>query len=177
MSSFLHVLHIDDEPAILDTVKLVVANESKGQIIVDQAINLAEARQALINRAYDIMLIDLGLDDSKGIETIEALKVYGIPMVVFSGINETEMLIAVANVGVEDYIVKPAVTSANLVNRLRFAHTRYMRRIEGEKQWELMGSTMARRKTAFDNVALEALKPFISCPRTVSACGATFAGV
>lgn len=172
-----HILHVDDDPVILDTVKLVLANETDNRMVVDQATSLAEARQALVDKAYDILLVDLGLDDSKGIETIEALRVYDIPMVILSGTGEQEVLMAAADAGVEDFLVKPAITSAHLVNRLRFAHARYMRRVEGEKQRELLNRMTVGKKASFNNVTFEALKPFISCADVVAGSRAPFARV
>ena len=159
MPTPLHVLHIDDSPAILETVKYALGDE----MIVDGARSLAEAREKLERNSYDILLVDLGLGDSGGVGTIEALKGYGVPIVVLSGLDDPEILAAAAEAGASDYLTKPAVTSVTLRSKVKFTHARHKRQIGQEKQREMNRQIGAKRKAAFEAVAFEALKPFISC--------------
>lgn len=159
MPTPLHVLHIDDSPAILETVKYALGDE----MVVDGAISLSEARRILERQHFDILLVDLGLGDSGGVATIEALKGYNIPIVVLSGLDDPEILEAAAEAGASDYLTKPAISSVRLKSRMKFTHARHQRQIAREKQLEVNRRVGEKRKVAFEAVAFEALKPFISC--------------
>lgn len=159
MPTLLHVLHIDDSPAILETVKCALGDE----MVVDGAMSLSEAREKLGRNSYDVLLVDLGLGDSGGVATIEALKGYGVPIVVLSGLDDPETLAAAAEAGAADYLTKPSVSSVTLRSKVKFTHARHKRQVGQEKQREMNRRVGERRKAAFEAVAFEALKPFISC--------------
>lgn len=169
----LKVLHIDDSPAILETVKFALGDE----MAVDGVRNLAEARQKLETNRYDILLVDLGLEDSGGVATVKALKGYNIPIVVLSGLDDPEVLAAAAEAGAADYLTKPAVTSVRLRNRMCFAHARHQRFVNQERQREINRRVGTKQREAFGSVAFEALKPFISCSEVIGVSRAPFARV
>ncbi|MDD5300628.1 MAG: PAS domain S-box protein [Gallionella sp.] len=76
------VLHIEDDPDIFHVVS-EVANEV---VDMDQARNLAEARQMLGKCRYDLVILDLELPDGSGKELLPLLKgaLPPIPVLVFS---------------------------------------------------------------------------------------------
>jgi DNA-binding response OmpR family regulator len=65
---------------------------------------LAEAKSALNTQSFDIMLVDLGLPDSQGIDTLKSLSKYKIPKVVLTGRSDISK--EVAQFGAIDYVVK-----------------------------------------------------------------------
>jgi DNA-binding response OmpR family regulator len=165
-ANLLHVLHVDDQPEILALVEQCLT----GEATVKGADSLAAAKSMLAQASYDIILLDLGLPDSQGTSTVEALRCYGIPIVVLSGMDSPEMLSAAAEAGADDFIPKSSVTPTRLVNRLRFAHARYMRRM-GEAKERKGG-----KKRSFTGSTFEALKPFISCADVAGPAGRRLLG-
>jgi DNA-binding response OmpR family regulator len=157
MPTPLHILHVDDEPMVLDMVRAALV----GEMTVDRATSLAQAREQLAVQSYDLLLVDLRLGDSDGVGTVTALRPYNIPIVVLSVLDKPEVLAAAAEAGAEDYILKAGATPLRLLNRLRFAHARYQKRMAYEQ-----GEAKRRagqRKRYLETAAFEALKPFISC--------------
>ncbi len=170
MPAPLSILHIDDEPIILDMVREIL----KDTVRVDRAESLAAAREMIIINGYDLLLVDLKLGDSDGVETIEALRPYGIPMVVLSALDAPEVLAAAAAAGADDYILKTSLGSMKLLNRLQFAHARHLRREAYARQEEARRE--AQRKRYFDEGTFEAIKPFISCANVAMSSRRVFAG-
>jgi two-component system OmpR family response regulator len=163
MPQRLHILHIENEPAILDMVRMALIDEME----VDRALSLAAAHEQIAIQSYDMLLVDLMLDDSAGVDTVNALKGYGIPMVVLSAVDRPEVLAACAAAGADDYILKPGITLLRLLNRLRFAHARHQRcreNLDEDREWKA-----SKKKRYLDEAALEALKPFITCGHLVAA--------
>lgn len=171
MPTHLHILHVDDEPLMLDAVRALL----DGEIEVDRALSLAAAQEMLTYEPYDVLLVDLLLGDSDGVATVEALRGYGIPIVVLSALDAPEVLAAAAAAGAEDYITKASVNRLRLINRIRFVYTRHQRRVAYERQERDRKET--QRKRYLDGAAFEALKPFISCANVAMGSRQTLVGV
>ncbi len=84
---------------------------------------LAKAISSLAQDAYDVILLDLSLPDSRGFETLKTIKEHSwaIPIVILSGINDEELAIQAVRQGAQDYLVKGQVTGKILVHALRYA--------------------------------------------------------
>ncbi len=143
------VLHIEDEA---DTVATVGA-ALQGEMTVMVAGSLADGQRCLVTDRYDVVLVDLNLPDSQGVETVRALAGCGVPLVVLSGLEDQATLTGAAEAGADDYLLKSALTRQRLLNRLRFAHSRHMARP--------MVQPAKRRR--LDQAALDALTPYIRC--------------
>ena len=84
---------------------------------------LADATQILETETFDIILLDLGLPDSRGLETFLEMKrlAPNIPVVVMSGLDDETLAIdAVAN-GAQDYICKDRWDCHLIVRSLNYA--------------------------------------------------------
>lgn len=84
---------------------------------------LAQAISFLAQDSYDVILLDLSLPDSRGLETLKTLKEHSlaIPIVILSGINDEELAIQAVRQGAQDYLVKGQVQGEILVQALRYA--------------------------------------------------------
>ncbi len=80
-------------------------SEFKVKVVVD----LAETKQALQQKyLYDIILLDLNLPDSAGLNTLSAVMETGltIPVVVLSGSGDGEMFKAAREMGASGFLLK-----------------------------------------------------------------------
>jgi two-component system, sensor histidine kinase and response regulator len=80
--------------------------------------------------SFDVILLDLSLPDSQGIETLKTLakKAFQVPIVILTGMNDEELAIQAVRQGAQDYLVKGQVMGKVLVHALRYAIER--KRIE-----------------------------------------------
>lgn len=110
------ILLVDDHPVIRDGMALLIAHSFPGHQVL-QAGSLAEA-QACLRRegAITLVLLDLGLPDSKGVETIEALHELGTNarIVVMSANNDAQTILAAIDAGASGYVPKSAETTVML---------------------------------------------------------------
>ena len=100
------ILHIDDEPHILNLIKLIL--ESEG-IEVDIECNPRSGLRKAINNSYDLILLDLMMIGLTGFEVAERIRAANIktPIMILSAKNQMVDKFKSINVGVDDYMVKP----------------------------------------------------------------------
>ena len=116
----LRILLIEDADADAQVVENVLQEYA---FIVRRAGRLGDALIAVRSEQFDAILADLGLPDSAGLATVEALRQHAvaIPIVVMTGrADESTALRAVA-AGAEDYLVKGNTDAGTLVRAIRYA--------------------------------------------------------
>ncbi len=113
------VLVADDEPAIRRLLRTSLPTQ--GWRVLEAASG-AEALQAVERGGVDVLLLDLGLPDSDGLDVIRRLREGGssLPIVVLSARDDEGGKVAALELGADDYVTKP-FGMAELVARLRTA--------------------------------------------------------
>ena len=106
MKKFYRILLVEDNQGDAELVREFFSGEDR--FIISHVEKLSEAQKYLTENKVDIILLDLGLPDSKGLDTINSMKKYScdIPVVVLTGNDdETIGLKAVKN-GAQDFVLK-----------------------------------------------------------------------
>lgn len=124
MNGEIRVLQIDDDEIDVRLVKRALAKSTKSaKFVVESASCLADGLNLLKTKQYDVLLLDLGLPDSNGIETVQSASKANanIPIVVLTGLeNEETGLEAIKN-GASDYLVKGPAMETSLVRTALYA--------------------------------------------------------
>lgn len=70
----------------------------------------------------DIVLLDLHLPDSQGLDTLKALLTITttIPIVILTGLDDDEMATAALQEGAQDYLIKGEINRDTLIRSLRY---------------------------------------------------------
>ncbi len=100
------ILVIDDEPVVCESCQRIL---SKEDFKVDTNTNPKEAfNQALFNN-YDLILLDLMMDEMDGIELLTALREEkpDLPVIIITGYPTKKSKQEATDLGVSDYIIKP----------------------------------------------------------------------
>ena len=84
---------------------------------------LATAMVAVAENEYDVVLLDLSLPDSQGLETLTRLRTAcsSTATVILSGHGDEETALGAVQQGAQDYLVKGSVDGDGLVRALRYA--------------------------------------------------------
>lgn len=122
-----NVLLFEDNPEQLDLLRqLFDTSPDLTTFRLATAGRLGEGVQRLNDGAFDLILLDLGLPDSDGIETfIRVLEAApDVPIVVLSGINHVALAIETVQLGAQDYLVKGRVGPDLLIRSMQYARER-----------------------------------------------------
>ena len=112
------VLVVDDDPAI---VRALVINLRARQYEVDSAEDGAGALRAAAARHPDVVVLDLGLPDTDGVDVIRRLREWSrVPILVLSARHASGEKVQALDAGADDYVTKPFGMD-ELLARLRAA--------------------------------------------------------
>ena len=113
-----HVLLVEDNPG--DVLLITEALREAG-IELLTARRLDDALRVLRTDGVDIVLLDLGLPDSQGIDTLgSVLAATRQPVIVLTGLDDERTGLEAVRLGAEDYLVKGRVDAASLARSVRF---------------------------------------------------------
>lgn len=117
------ILLIEDNPAdarlIDEMFKEIKAHEY--ELIIKK--NLQEGFNYLNNNEIDILLLDLSLPDSTGLETFQKAHANDpqLPIVILSGLEDEDVAIRAVRQGAQDYFVKGDINSRILSRAMSYA--------------------------------------------------------
>ena len=119
------ILIVEDNP---DDLELIGATLRRASFSVDVATNLADACSMLRSGSYDVMLSDLGLPDSSGLDTYVRLSRTdpSVPVVILSGDDDLDLAVEAVQRGAQDYLTKTIENYREVLIRvIRFAVERH----------------------------------------------------
>ena len=119
----MHVLLVEDSPTDADLLRRVFLRSGKEHWQMTQVERLANAIAQCQENSFDVVLLDLGLPDSDGLETVTEFRanVPTMPVVVLTMMDDDELALQVMAHGAQDYLVKDQITTQLLVRSLRYA--------------------------------------------------------
>jgi PAS domain S-box-containing protein len=130
------LLLLEDNPSDARLIREMLIEATHVMFTLKSADRLSNGLALLQEDTFDVLLMDLSLPDSQGLETLVAVHKHtpNLPIVVLTGFDdETTGIKAVQN-GAQDYLVKGQVDSHLLVRALRYAIER--QHIDAELEWE-----------------------------------------
>jgi diguanylate cyclase (GGDEF)-like protein len=122
------VLLIEDNPGDARLIQEMLAEGEGGQFELECVDRLSIGMERLTRSGIDIVLLDLGLPDSQGFDTLK--KVLNLPMelpiiVVLTGTDSEELAVKAIQAGAQDYLVKGQIDGRLLMRVMRYAMERH----------------------------------------------------
>jgi signal transduction histidine kinase/CheY-like chemotaxis protein len=117
----LSILVVEDNPG--DVVIVAELIKSSGiNFNLTYAKNLRETLSLCTEHDFDIILLDLGLPDSVGLETLKKIQVFKVksPVVVMTGLDDEDIALASLREGAQDYLVKNRLTSDIILRTIKY---------------------------------------------------------
>ena len=103
------ILLVEDSPVACKLVRDILSNSSETiDLVVKTSGDLAGAIDLLDQESFEVVLLDLGLPDSDGIDTVKRVHASSpdIPIIVLTGSDDQRLGIEAIKEGAEDYIIK-----------------------------------------------------------------------
>lgn len=122
------LLCVDDEPAMLDLIKLYL--ERYGEFAVTTASSAVEALDMFRDRSFDAIVSDYEMEGQNGVEFLGRLRGQGntTPFILFTGKGREEVAAAAMNGGADFYVQKggdPRAQFADLAHKIEVAVERH----------------------------------------------------
>ncbi len=118
-----HILLVEDSPDDADILMEFLNEACPEEFVFTHVFYLRNALEELLRESPDVVLQDLNLPDSEGIETFRRLHAAApqLPVVVLTGIADETVAIEAVKQGAQDYLVKGEVDANRISRAVRFA--------------------------------------------------------
>lgn len=147
MDGVASILVVDDNPKFLSDALPMYGYD------VTVAKDGLEALKILMNKTFDIILLDVMMPNMNGWDTLKAIrsnkKTQYIPVIMITAVSEDQKVVSGLKIGADDYIVKPFILP-NLLARIEAVLRRSKWQQEAQPKTE---------KTLNQDVNIDALTP------------------
>ncbi|HEX2394840.1 MAG TPA: response regulator, partial [Bacteroidales bacterium] len=122
MEQSLNILIVEDNPGDIVIIKELIRS-SGISFISAHASTLKETMILCEKNEYDIILLDLGLPDSLGLNTLKQLhaKYDRAPLVVMTGLDDEDTALEALREGAQDYLVKNRLTADGIIRTIKYS--------------------------------------------------------
>ncbi|GBD50915.1 response regulator [Microcystis aeruginosa NIES-298] len=123
LSQDIKVLLIEDNLAEARLLKEILKGNEKKEFHLVNVSRLSEAISLLQQTNFDVILLDLTLPDSQGLESLAPLLITApkLPIVVLTNTNDDNLALAALRQGAQDYLIKREVSLEILTRSLCYA--------------------------------------------------------
>jgi MinD-like ATPase involved in chromosome partitioning or flagellar assembly/CheY-like chemotaxis protein len=126
------VLLIEDNPGDARLIREMLAEVRGGTFNLEHTNRLSTGLSRLGEGGIDVVLLDLSLPDSQGLETFARVHAQApeVPIIALTGLDDEELAVKAVREGAQDYLVKGQVDSSLLVRSMRYAIERHRAQAE-----------------------------------------------
>jgi DNA-binding response OmpR family regulator len=156
MINELKILLVEDNEGDERLIRELLCEQKLISFNIDLATSLKESADKISKIKYDIILLDLGLPDSSGVDTLIRLIALfpGLAtIIILTGLNDTEIGLKAVNNGAQDYIIKGQVDSEKLIKSIIYSYERS--RLNNELKTQIEARIHAEKEILKLNSELE----------------------
>ena len=136
--SAIRVLLIEDSPTYAHLVRSMLSVAKATDFDVVHAERLEDGLHSLEQDGFDVILLDLMLPDSNGLDTLQKVgdRVGSVPVLVLTSVDDEETSLKALHEGAADYLVKSEVSANWLCRAILYAieRARVAAPEEGERE-------------------------------------------
>ncbi len=123
----LNILVIDDNPEDGNATQAMLKEGLGTQFECTQATMISDALKYVKEQTFDIILLDLMLPDSLGLDTLRQFRQTNpcAAILIVSGLQDEALAVQAVQYGAQDYLIKGQVNSHTLSRAIRYAVERH----------------------------------------------------
>jgi signal transduction histidine kinase len=120
------ILLVEDNPPDARLLREIFREITHTKFQLTHVTQLSEAVSQLGKSGFDVILLDLSLPDSFGLETVERalLMAPSLPIIVLTGLNDENIGIQALRKGAQDYLIKGQINKDLLVRVIKYSMER-----------------------------------------------------
>jgi len=117
------LLLIEDNPGDARLLREMFNEQDSHITELTHAECMCDAEKHLQQRAFDLILLDLGLPDAQGMEAVRRAHQVAprVPLVVLTGLDDESLATQALQEGAQDYLIKSQIDARGLLRALRYA--------------------------------------------------------
>ena len=122
----IEILLVEDDPVDVALLQSSLDESGGGRFALEVAASLTQALACLGRAQTDLVLTDLNLPDSNGLDTFKAVKAAArdVPVIILSGMDDETTAVNAVHAGAEDYLVKDRLTPPLVLRAIIYAMER-----------------------------------------------------
>jgi diguanylate cyclase (GGDEF)-like protein/PAS domain S-box-containing protein len=119
----LRLLVIEDNIDDVYYLKHMLKRSQDGPYEIEQAATMAEGLQLLDSQSFDLVLLDLSLPDSYGLQSFTTVNDYfpAVPVLILTGHKDESLASQAVRAGAQDYLPKGEIETSVLCRSIRYA--------------------------------------------------------
>ena len=117
------VLVIEDDPTDVVLLEEILETSELANFMVFSVDRVAKLQECLSRQTFEVIITDLGLPDSKGLNTYREVRdiAPNLPVIVVTGNDDEVIGFQALSEGAQDYLVKGQLTGGTLARSIRYA--------------------------------------------------------
>lgn len=121
------VLHIEDDDGDAHLIRHVLSSDVTFRFEIVREERMAEALKYMDGNSVDVILLDLSLPDSSGLDSVIQLRTFAPEqaIVVVSGLDDQSLALEAVKNGAQDYLLKNELNSSATARAIRYAMERH----------------------------------------------------
>jgi len=154
MNTPIRVLLIEDDLIFAEMIRDMLENSQMPSFQMEHQDSIAGALEYLNKGEPQVVLLDLWLPDSKGLDTFQRIHTWApqVPVIVMSGMDEESMAVQAVRRGAQDYLVKKNVDRDLLSRAILYARERHHLQTALEKARDEMEQRVTERTADISNI-------------------------
>lgn len=119
----LNILFVEDNPPDIRLVHELLKETKKNQFVVVNQQLLSASLNSLNKQSFDVILLDLGLPDSQGIDTFREINkiAFNTPIIILTGLQDESIAVEMIAEGAQDYLIKGTFDGNMLARSIGYA--------------------------------------------------------
>src|SRR6202789_305464 len=128
----LRVLLVEDNAGDVRLLREMFSKERVDSFELTHCLRMGEAERHLAKGGGDIVVLDMGLPDGHGLDTVRRAHAAapGVPMIVLTGLDDEALAAEAMKEGAQDYLIKGQIENRALPRALRHAIERHRMQAE-----------------------------------------------
>lgn len=135
LKSKIKILIVEDCREDVELIEEILLLKKKYEWQLTHVERLKEALQLLDGESFDVVVLDLNLPDSRGLETLKTIRKHKsrVPIVVMTGLQDDETGLEAVRNGAQDYLIKGQISAELFPRSLQYAMERaHLERVREE---------------------------------------------